>query len=179
MSLIDKVVSAVTPSETNEERADARATARAIASPGDWFSLILDHHVEVEVAFASTETAPAGPPRTAALKKLGIALTGHAIAEESVIYPALGDAGEKGHATTGYNEQAEVKMQMAHLEKLDPSSQEFLDKLEEIRLAVAHHVYEEEANWYPELKKKAPPDEQAKLTARYAEEFDRYVGQGA
>jgi hypothetical protein len=179
MSLIDKVVTAVTPSESDKERADARATARAIASPGDWFSQILDHHAEVEAAFASTKTAAGGPSRTAAMKKLGIVLTGHAIAEESVIYPALGDAGEKGHATTGYNEQAEVKMQMAHLEKLDPTSQEFLQKLEEIRIAVAHHVYEEEANWYPELKKKAPLGDQAKLTKRYAEEFERYVGDDA
>lgn len=179
MSVIDKVVNAVSPAESDDDRAKARAKARAIASKDDWFSLILDHHVELEAAFAATKAAPAGPARTAAMKKLGIILTGHAIAEESVIYPAMGEAGEKGHATTGYDEQAEVKMQMAKLEKLDPSSQEFLEKVEEIRAAVAHHMYEEEATWYPELKKKAPRVDQAKLTQRYAEEFDRYFGVNA
>jgi hypothetical protein len=91
----------------------------------------------------------------------------------------MGGAGEKGHATTGYDEQVEVKMQMAKLEKLNPASQEFLDKVEEIRQAVAHHMYEEEGDWYPELKKNAPTTDQAQLTKRYEEEFKRYVGADA
>jgi hemerythrin superfamily protein len=179
MSVIDKVINAVTPAETAEQRADVRAKARAIASPRDWFSLILDHHVRLEDAFAATSSAMDGPARLEAMKKLGIILTGHAIAEEAVVYPAMGDAGEKGHATTGYDEQVEVKMQMAMLEKLDPATQDFLDKLEEIRQAVAHHMYEEEGNWYPELTKSASASDQAKITMRYEEEFERYVGSDA
>lgn len=42
----------------------------------------------------------------------------------------------------GYNEQVMVKTQMAILEKLDPMSQDFDDKLEHIRDAVTH--YQEE-----------------------------------
>jgi hypothetical protein len=41
---------------------------------------------------------------------------------------------------------------------------------------VSHHVYEEEGNWFLELKEKVPEDEQAQLTQRYQEEFERYVG---
>jgi len=33
-------------------------------------------------------------------------------------------------------------------------SQEFLDKLKHIEGAVAHHVYEEESNWFLDLKTK-------------------------
>lgn len=179
MSIIDKVVNAVTPAETEKDRAEVRAKARAIASPGDWFAMILDHHVVLEKAFASTKAASDAQSRVASLKKLGVVLMGHAIAEEAVIYPAMGDAGEKGHATTGYDEQVEVKMQMAMLEKLNPSSKEFGEKLEEIRQAVAHHMYEEEGTWYPELKKNAPAGDQAQLTKKYAEQFERYVGSDA
>jgi len=38
-----------------------------------------------------------------------------------------------------------AKVQMALLEDVPPKSQTFLDKLEHIRGAVAHHVYEEES----------------------------------
>jgi hypothetical protein len=44
---------------------------------------------------------------------------------------------------------------------------------------VAHHVYEEEGTWFLELKEKASPADQTKLTARYEEEFKRYVGTDA
>jgi hypothetical protein len=78
-----------------------------------------------------------------------------------------------------YTEQAAAKTQMALLENLAPMSQDYLDKLEHIRGAVAHHVYEEEGTWFVELKEKASAADQTKLTARYAEEFKRYVGTDA
>jgi len=93
-----------------------------------------------------------------------------------VIYPALAKADEKGHATMAYTEQAAAKTQMALLEGLAPMTQDYLDKLEHIRGAVAHHMYEEEGTWFLELKEKAPVADQAKITARYQEEFERYMG---
>jgi hypothetical protein len=55
-------------------------------------------------------------------------------------------------------------------------SQDFLDKLEHIRGAVAHHVYEEESKWFLELRENVPSADQLKLSKRYEEEFTRYVG---
>jgi hemerythrin superfamily protein len=112
----------------------------------------------------------------AALKQLAVVLTGHSNAEESVLYPALADGGEKAHASAGYEEQAMVKIQMALLEKLEPMSQDFIDKLEHIEGAVSHHMYAEEGNWFIDLKDKAPAADQARMTARFTEEFERYVG---
>jgi hypothetical protein len=48
----------------------------------------------------------------------------------------MSEAGEKGHATHAFNEQAVAKTQMAMLEKIDPASAGFVAKLEEIRAAV-------------------------------------------
>lgn len=177
MSLIDKVVAAVTPPESEKSRVEAREKAKAAASPGDWLSLVLDHHVQLEKAFAAVKRSASVTERRAAEKWLAIVLTGHATAEESVLYPALALHGEKSHATTGYTEQAAVKTQMAALSELDPMSQDYVDKLEHIRGAVTHHMYEEEGTWFLELKEKVPASDQAKLTKRYQEEFDRYVGQ--
>jgi hypothetical protein len=176
MSIFDKVVAAVTPPESEKARAEARAKANAAAQPGDWLSLILDHHLQIEDAIAQIKAAGDGASRRSAQKQLAIVLTGHAGAEETVLYPAMADNGEMGHADMGYGEQVAVKMQMAALEKLDPMSQDYLDKLEHIEGALAHHMYEEEGSWFLKLKEKASPADQTLLTARFAEEFARYVG---
>lgn len=176
MSIVDKVIAAVTPPESEEDRAEARAKATQACEPGDWLSLVLDHHIELEDALAAVEDADSADERFQAFKEFAILLTGHSIAEEGVLYPGLSANSETGHADKGYTEQSMVKMQMAALEKLEPMSQEFEDKLEHVKGALLHHMYEEEGNWFLDLKKQATPEEQDMLTARYMEEFERYVG---
>jgi hypothetical protein len=177
MSLFDKMVAAVTPPESEEARAEARSKAQAAAGDGDWLSLVLQHHQQIEAAFGAVKSATDASGRLAAQKKLAILLTGHSIAEEAVLYPALAKAGEEAHSTKAYTEQSAAKVQMGLLEDLPPMSQEYLDKLEHIRGAVAHHVYEEEGNWFLDLKKKLPAGDQTKLTFRYKEQFSRYMSQ--
>ncbi len=179
MSLFDKAVAAVTPLESEADRAEARERAQSIARPGDWLSTILDHHLQLEDKFAQAKAASDASSRQAALKALGVFLTGHAIAEESAIYPALASDGEKAEAEMAYNEQAMVKMQMAELEKLDPMSQDFLDKLEHIREAVAHHMYEEEGTWFSDLAESASPEDQRMIAKSYNDAFGRFVGEEA
>jgi hypothetical protein len=176
MSMLDKVVAAVTPTESEEARGEARRKALAAAAPGDWLALVVDHHQQIEAAFAAVKNARTAMERRLAQKWLGVILTGHANAEESVLYPALALHEEKSHATTGYTEQAAVKTEMVALDELDAMSEGYLDKLEHIRAAVAHHMFEEEATWFLELKEKAVQLDQNKLTMRYKEEFDRYIG---
>ena len=178
MSIFDKVVAAVGPPETEQSRREARVKAQAQAAlrPGDWLSLVLEHHLQIEKAFAAVKAAPDLSSRRTAQKWLAVILTGHANAEESVLYPALALMNEKGHAGMGYSEQAAAKMQMAALETLNPMSPAYLDKLEHVRGAVARHMYQEEGTWFLELRNKTPPADAAKLTQRFREEFDRYVG---
>lgn len=175
MSLIDKVVAAVTPPESDEQRREARAKAQAAAGDNDWLAQVLRHHEQIEAAFAAVRSTQDVTGRLGALKDLALILSGHANAEEAVLYPALIYFGHKSHGMMGYTEQAGAKANMGELEYLDPMSSEFLDKLEHVRGAVAHHVYEEESDRFLDLKKLSASD-QARLTARYMEEFDRYVG---
>ena len=176
MSILDKVVAAVTPPESDEARAEARRKAEAVATPGSWFAQILDHHREIEQRFADVKAAGSAEARRAAQQELGLILTAHAIAEEAAIYPALAADQQVGHAELAYQEQAAAKMEMGLLERLDPMSEDYLDKLEHIRGAVAHHVYSEEGTWFPELADDLDPAEQALVTRRYGEEFARYMG---
>lgn len=88
MSLLDKVIAAVTPPETVQARVDARNKARSAAGAGHWLSLVLDHHVALEGEFEAVRSASTAAARRAAQKRLAVMLTGHSIAEEAVLYPA-------------------------------------------------------------------------------------------
>ena len=175
MSLLDRVVAAITPPESDGQRAQARRKAQSAATEGDWLSLVLQHHRQIEAAFASVKAATNAGSQVAEQKRLALLLTGHSIAEEAILYPALVKADEEGHSTKAYTEQSAAKVQMGLLEDLQPMSQEYFDKLEHFRGAVAHHVYEEEGNWFVDLKEKLSGPEQEKLTFRYKEEFSRYT----
>jgi hemerythrin superfamily protein len=176
MSVLDKVIAAVTPPESEEARIKAREKAMQVATPGDWLSQILDHHRQIEALFAAVKAATTADARRAAQKKLGTILTGHSIAEEAAIYPALAADKQVTHAELAYQEQSAAKMEMGLLERLDPLSEDYLDKLGHIEGAVAHHVYSEEGTWFLELAKDLSPADQAMVTRRYSEEFDRYMG---
>ena len=178
MSIIDKAIAAITPPVSDEKRAEAHAKARAAAEPGDWLSQVLDHHEEIDAAFSAVKTATTAETRRRAEKTLGALLTGHAMAEEAVIYPTLAQAGKQGHANTAYTEQVAAKQQMAALEVIDPMSEDYLDKLGHLEGAVKTHVYQEESDWFIDLKEKAPADAQAHATARYREEAGRYFDGG-
>jgi hemerythrin superfamily protein len=178
MSIIDKVVAAITPPETAKARQEARARAHSASTPGDWLSMVLTHHQQIEEAFAQVKATTDADARVAAQKHLGVLLTGHAIAEEGVLYPALATIEEKAQATMAYAEQSTAKLEMALLEKMSPRSAQYLNKLESIRTAVAHHMYEEEGTWFLELKNKLSSADQDRLSERYQQEFDRYVGMG-
>jgi len=177
MSIVDKALAAITPMPNAEKRAEATAEARARASQGDWLSMALDHHEQIRAAFQACKTAETAADRVAAQKALALVLTGHSLAEEVVLYPALAQAGEKTQAGHAYTEQTTAKMQMAELENIAPSTPEWKDKLEHIEGAVLTHMFEEESSWFLKLKDKG--EKQAHLTARYQEEFERYCGTGA
>ncbi|MES2288472.1 MAG: hemerythrin domain-containing protein [Pseudomonadota bacterium] len=179
MSIIDKAIAAITPPESDEARAKARRKAEAAAMPGDWLSMILDHHRGIEAQFAAVKAANDPASRRAEQQKLGLLLTGHSIAEEAAIYPALAADKQVGHAELAYQEQSAAKMEMGLLERLDPMSQDYIDKLGHIEGAVAHHVYSEEGTWFTELAESAAPDELALVTKRYSEEYERYMGSNA
>lgn len=179
MTILDKVIAAVTPLESEDERRAARAKARQAANEAPWLGRVLEHHQQIEAAFAAVKDASDANGRRRAQKWLGTLLSGHSLAEEAVLYPAMALSDQKGHATAAYTEQSGAKINLAALETLDPMSQDYLDKLEHLRGAVAHHVYEEEGTWFPALAGEGDVAMQMRLSARYTEEFDRYMGADA
>ena len=79
MSIFDKVVAAVGPPENDQSRREARVKAQAQAAvrPDDWLSLVLEHHLQIEKAFAAVKAAPDLSSRRTAQKWLEGAVHGH------------------------------------------------------------------------------------------------------
>lgn len=46
MGVLDKVVAAITPEASDEERMQKRAQARQLAGRSGWLAQVLDHHEE-------------------------------------------------------------------------------------------------------------------------------------
>jgi hypothetical protein len=176
MSILDEIIAKVTPPESEEDRRDARETARRAAINCEWLGMVLDHHGQIEAAFSEAKRAQGAEARRAAQKQLAELLTGHSMAEEAVIYPHMALHDQKAHATMAYTEQSAATLQMGLLETLDPASGDWLDKLEHIEGAVKHHVYEEEGTWFPDLARAAPAGHNATIARRYREEYERYMG---
>ena len=173
MSFLDKIAASIMPAASDEDRAQARAEATRLAHGHDWLAQVLDHHRQIEGLFEAALNASGSQARVAAAKELGALLTAHSAAEEAVLYPAVIEHSGKTSGTMAYEEQAMAKVQLAMLEKLDPMSQEWRDKLEHIQGAVQQHVYQEEHSWFPEVIEATPADERGRLSSRYQEEFTR------
>ena len=178
MSILDKVIAAVVPEPSAEERAKCRAKARSLSGGSGWLAQVLDHHEQIDSAFDAVREASSATARRAAQKWLATLLTGHSMAEEAVLYPAMALGNHKAHSVEAYTEQSGAKVQTAGLDELEPMSKDYLDKLEHLRSAVVMHVHREESDWFPELRKSGDAV-QAKLSRRYKEEFDRYMGSEA
>jgi len=178
MSWLDKIGSKVFPLVSDEKRAEARRKAEELARSNQWLAQIIAQHKAIEQCFADAFAATDADSRRHAMTELARLNTGHSIAEEVSIYPALieynGVLGGKVQAAIAYEEQQMTKVQQAMLEKLDPMSQEWRAKLEHIQSAVQQHVYEEESHRFAELAEAISPAEAARLSRRYAEEFERY-----
>ena len=52
MSFLDKLASAIMPPESEEQRAKARAEAEQLAQTSGWLAMAIDHHRQIEAAFA-------------------------------------------------------------------------------------------------------------------------------
>jgi iron-sulfur cluster repair protein YtfE (RIC family) len=120
--------------------------------------------------------APDASGRRHALRWLRTLLTGHFLAEEAVLYPAMAQDGQRVHAVTAYADDSGMKIELAALETMDARGPDFADKLERLRGDLAWHLHEEESAWYPALCRAGDAAFHGRLTDRFVAEFDRYMG---
>jgi hemerythrin superfamily protein len=79
-------------------------------------------------------------------------LVRHEVAEETVVYPALREEpGGDVIADARIAEEAETEALLARMEKLDPTTEEFLGAVKDLQSAVLAHAQKEEDEVFPLL----------------------------
>ena len=176
MTLLDRMMAAVTPMPSPEQRELARRTALGRAGGCAWLSHVMRQHAAIEDALHAVARAHDPAHRRRALRWLATLLTGHSLAEQAVLYPAIVDDRRRAHAVCAYADESNVKMELAALERIDPAAPDFVDKLELLRADLMQHLVEEEATWYPPLCRNLDEAQHERLSARFLDEFRRYMG---
>lgn len=129
-------------------------------------------HEKVEQLFRKLKetTDRAEKTRLDLCQKLKHELLAHAEFEEAVFYPAVRERNGVGQQIKeGIEEHNEVKRMLEEIEAMEPTSAEFMDKIEELEQAVQHHVDEEESEIFPVAKKVIDKTEGEQMSKRHDE----------
>ncbi|MEQ5787885.1 hemerythrin domain-containing protein [Erythrobacter sp. NFXS35] len=173
MSLLDRLAATLTPAASDEERRETRLGFEKIAEGQLFAEDILRQHKQIEQLFAQARSA-SGPAAQAAVTELSLLLNAHAMAEEAVIYPEVSENSGKTHAGMAYEEHVMTKVQLAKLQKLEPGSEEWIEKLDHIESAVQQHIHQEEGSWLPDVIRNAPLEIRQRMSVEYRNYFDRF-----
>jgi iron-sulfur cluster repair protein YtfE (RIC family) len=176
MFLVDNAIAAVAPAQTSERRIKARSKARDLGRHCDWLRLVVQQHEQIEQVLAQLAAAVDVAGARRAEQTLATLLTGHSVAEEAVLYPAMASARQKAHAVTAFSEQARLKVQLAALATREPATPEWRAELDRLAQSISEHLFDEECSWFPALAKVDDAALQARLSARFVAEYERYLG---
>jgi hemerythrin superfamily protein len=122
-----------------------------IVPTDDLISLLTQDHEAISERFSEIRgTRP--DARGQLFGELMDQLVRHEVAEETVVYPALRDEpGGDSIADARMAEEAETEVLLAHIEKLDPTTEEFLGAVKDLQLAVLAHAQKEQDQVFPLL----------------------------
>ena len=172
MTFLDRIAAAIAPAATDEQCKEARRKLEQLAASEPFAQDILEQHRQIEALFQKARIA-SGLGAQEAVEELAILLSAHSMAEEAVVYPEISDHSGKAHASMAYEEHAMAKVQLAALQKLDPDTKEWHEKLDHVESAVQQHVYQEEGSWLPDVIRYAPVSERQRMSTEYREYFGR------
>lgn len=173
MSLFDRIAATLAPAASEEERKETRLEFEKISSGQLFAEDILRQHKQIEQLFTQARNA-SGQAAQAAVTELSLLLNGHAMAEEAVIYPEVSENSGKTHAGMAYEEHAMTKLQLAELQKLEPGSKQWIEKLDHIESAVQQHIHQEEGSWLPDVIRNASLETRQRMSFEYRNYFDRF-----
>jgi hemerythrin superfamily protein len=140
----------------------------------DAIELTLADHRTVEELFGQFEQTQDPAERGRIIQTVIEELSIHAAIEEEIMYPAMRELpdGEElvEHAI---EEHLEAKVALAVLGRLSPTSEEFVEKAQEMIDDVRHHVEEEESDLLPRLKEALGPERLQEMGQRMAQAKER------
>ena len=143
--------------------------------PADVVELIKADHREVERLFELLGTKVA--LRTLYLPVVCSLLIAHSRAEEAEVYPvARSEAGETEEVAHSQQEHAQAEQLLEQLLAAEVDSPKFDQLLQQVVVAVSHHVQEEEQNVLPGISERLSEQRRAELAEAFATARMEHLG---
>ncbi len=97
----------------------------------------------------------------------------HTKFEEEVFYPTFRadkkDKEAKEEVKDALGEHKDAKQMLAKLEKMDMTSDEFIEKVKELKAALEHHIHDEEDEMFPQAREAVSDEESQEMAKKYAD----------
>jgi hemerythrin superfamily protein len=141
-----------------ERGAVAEARAGEVAN-GDVVDMLIAQHGLIRDLFAEVKSTE-GKSREEAFHRLRHLLAVHETAEEELVHPTARralDGGNEGLVDDRLAEENEAKQALSRLEELPAGDPQFLELLDELRIAVLAHARSEERYEFMKLREKLDP----------------------
>lgn len=92
----------------------------------------------------------------------------HAVAEEMYVYPAMREHLPDGDEAAEHDieEHKELERTLKELEKVEASDPRFTEVVRELETKLAHHVQDEEAEQFPQLRARVPREQLVALAGK-------------
>lgn len=134
---------------------------------GDWDEVLAAEHDLTLAIFDKMLVTDSSQTwkRSMLLMQLTHALDKHAHEEETVVYPALREAGQATEADELNGEHGYIKTFLYELGKIGPDASNWLEKVREFRGLIAEHAKMEEEQVFPAFKRGLDEEQNAKITA--------------
>lgn len=137
------------------------------SSQGDLFQTLVADHQAIHELLRATRAATVAA-RDGLVPRLREAIEGHALAEEEILIPRLGETpGLEAHAAAVKDELARVRDCLELLGALTARDPAWETALRELEHAIDRHVDEEESRLFTSLRETLTADELTALGARF------------
>ncbi|MGZ8409513.1 MAG: hemerythrin domain-containing protein [Hyphomicrobium sp.] len=138
----------------------------------DIYELLSKDHNKAKELIEKIQSTPEGSEkeRQKLFLELKQELEVHTSFEENVFYPqAREKTGMDEKVEDALEEHDEAKQLLEALADMDPSSEEWMETIEELADALGHHIKDEEQELFPAARKKLDPTEADKMGREYME----------
>jgi hypothetical protein len=162
--------------EKSIHKGATRRVSKALAAKGapseetDILDTLKREHEEVKSMLADLQDAGSASERRELVRKIKAALVPHTKAEEKVVYDAIIATSEDQAQVDGYEGYLEHEWASKTLERLeaaDPSSAEHQAAAKVLQDLVEHHIEEEEANVWRDVRENFDAEERMRMNVEF------------
>jgi iron-sulfur cluster repair protein YtfE (RIC family) len=134
----------------------------------DIYDLLVKDHNKVKDLLNKIQSTDSEEARQKLFAEVKQELEIHTTFEENVFYPQVREkTGMEEAIEEALDEHDEAKQLLEVLASMEPTSEEWMETIDELSDALSHHISEEEQELFPAARKKVDPTEADKMGREY------------